>query len=143
MDDDGVVAVMAAVVVVLDEEEAELDALLLAMARIAVADIFMEEGVLYNEELWKKISVDFNEYHDIGDPCFGLHFRMTRAVFERLTDAVFVLEREGKVKRKRTPYRDTMVMVVWRMATADSFRSVALRFGRRPSTYLLLLHLHH
>lgn len=39
-----------------------------------------------------------------------------------------------RLLRERTPFADIMLMVIWLMATPDSFRSVALRFGTRPST---------
>lgn len=44
------------------------------------------------------------------------------------------LRRTGKLKRERTPFRNIMLMVLWIIATPDSFRSVALRFGVRPGT---------
>lgn len=31
---------------------------------------------------WVAVTVNINEYHLLGDPCFKLHFRMTRTVFE-------------------------------------------------------------
>lgn len=41
---------------------------------------------------------------------------------------------KGRLRRERTPLQDIMLMVLWVMATPDSFRSVSLRFGKRPST---------
>lgn len=38
------------------------------------------------------------------------------------------------MKRERRPLQDILLMVLWLMATPDSFRSVALRFGDHPST---------
>lgn len=38
----------------------------------------------------------------------------------------------GRLKRRRTPLEDILLMVLWIMATPDTFRSVALRFGRSP-----------
>lgn len=40
----------------------------------------------------------------------------------------------GRLQRERTPLQNVVLMVVWLLATPDSFRSVSLRFGVRPST---------
>lgn len=44
------------------------------------------------------------------------------------------LVQKGRLQRERRPFQDIMLMVVWILATPDTFRSVALRFGVRPST---------
>lgn len=44
------------------------------------------------------------------------------------------LDAMGRVKRKRRPLQDIVLMIVWLLATPDSFRSVALRFGVNPGT---------
>jgi len=44
------------------------------------------------------------------------------------------LREAGRLRRERTPLRDIVLMVVWLLATPDTFRSVALRFGVSPST---------
>lgn len=44
------------------------------------------------------------------------------------------LRATGRLRRVRTPLRDIVLMVVWLLATPDTFRSVALRFGVQPST---------
>lgn len=41
---------------------------------------------------------------------------------------------KGRLRRERRPFRDIMLMVVWLLATPDTFRSVALRFGVTPGT---------
>ncbi|KAK3924029.1 Protein ANTAGONIST OF LIKE HETEROCHROMATIN PROTEIN 1 [Frankliniella fusca] len=60
---------------------------------------------------------------------------MSRVMFEELCGVVFnhVVEK-NRVIRKRRPFQDIMLMVVWLMATPDCFRSVGLRFGVTPST---------
>jgi hypothetical protein len=40
----------------------------------------------------------------------------------------------GRLQRERTPFRTIMLMVIWLLATPDTFRSVALRFGVVPGT---------
>lgn len=40
----------------------------------------------------------------------------------------------GRLRRERRPLQDILLMVVWLLATPDSFRSVALRFGVNPGT---------
>lgn len=44
------------------------------------------------------------------------------------------LMEKGRLRRERRPFRDIMLMVVWLLATPDTFRSVALRFGVTPGT---------
>lgn len=44
------------------------------------------------------------------------------------------LRRTNKLRRHKTPIENIMLMVLWILATPDSFRSVALRFGKRPGT---------
>lgn len=44
------------------------------------------------------------------------------------------LVEKGRLQRERTPMQDIMLMVLWLLATPDSFRSVALRFGVNPGT---------
>lgn len=38
------------------------------------------------------------------------------------------------IRRNRRPLQDILLMVIWLLATPDSFRSVALRFGVVPGT---------
>ncbi|KAJ1520370.1 hypothetical protein ONE63_003505 [Megalurothrips usitatus] len=82
----------------------------------------------------------------MGDPCFALHFRMTTTVFEVNEKSVFWFQNlvqavgahltaTDQIKRQsRYQLKDVLLMVVWLLATPDSFRSVALRFGVRPGT---------
>ncbi|KAK3917591.1 Protein ANTAGONIST OF LIKE HETEROCHROMATIN PROTEIN 1, partial [Frankliniella fusca] len=87
------------------------------------------------EASWIYVNVNINEYHLFPDPVFKIHFRMSRGVFKILVQTVGNhLRSKGRLRRVRTPLQDILLMVVWIMATPDSFRSVALRFGRRPST---------
>ncbi|KAE8739896.1 hypothetical protein FOCC_FOCC014595 [Frankliniella occidentalis] len=86
-------------------------------------------------EWWVKVTVNLDDYHRMGDPCFQIHFRMTRTVFEMLVETVSDhLVDSDKLKGDRTPSQDIMLMVVWLLATPDSFRSVSLKFGVNPGT---------
>jgi len=54
---------------------------------------------------------------------------------QRLVETIEThLQETGRLRRHRTPMRDIVLMVVWMLATPDTFRSVALRFGVGPST---------
>lgn len=33
-------------------------------------------------EAWVPVTVIIDEYHRMGDPCFKIHFRMSRGIFE-------------------------------------------------------------
>ncbi|KAK3930999.1 Protein ANTAGONIST OF LIKE HETEROCHROMATIN PROTEIN 1, partial [Frankliniella fusca] len=78
-----------------------------------------------DKNLWDHISVDRNEYCILGDPSFLWHFRLNKPVFEVGND----LEDSGLSVREKRPVAHMMLMVLWIMATPDSFRSVALRFA--------------
>lgn len=55
--------------------------------------------------------------------------------FQALTTTLFnYLVHRGRLRRERTPMQDILLMVLWLLATPDSFRSVALRFGVNPGT---------
>ncbi|KAK3917254.1 Protein ANTAGONIST OF LIKE HETEROCHROMATIN PROTEIN 1 [Frankliniella fusca] len=49
-----------------------------------------------------------------------------------------LLQENGTILRERTPCEEILMMVLWIMATPDSFRRVPLRFGVHPSE----LHMH-
>ncbi|XP_034245716.1 protein ANTAGONIST OF LIKE HETEROCHROMATIN PROTEIN 1-like [Thrips palmi] len=86
-------------------------------------------------ESWQHVTVNIDDYHNMNDRCFRLHFRMSKHVFGRLVQIIEQhLEETGRLRRRRTPLRDIVLMVVWQLATPDTFRSVALRFGVTPST---------
>ncbi|XP_052127877.1 uncharacterized protein LOC127750364 [Frankliniella occidentalis] len=83
-----------------------------------------------DKNLWEHITVDINEYCILGDPSFQWHFRLTKPLFEILLQEVGdYLTEEELLIRERRPVAHMLLMVVWIMATPDSFRSVALRFG--------------
>ncbi|XP_034232828.1 protein ANTAGONIST OF LIKE HETEROCHROMATIN PROTEIN 1-like [Thrips palmi] len=87
------------------------------------------------EASWVYVTVNINEYHMMNDSVFKMHFRMSRRIFELLVQTVGNhLHDQGRLQRQRTDLQDILLMVVWVLATPDSFRSIALRFGRRPST---------
>ncbi|KAJ1518861.1 hypothetical protein ONE63_011525 [Megalurothrips usitatus] len=122
----------------MEEEEDDYEQLMMALARIATQEIMdMEEGILIEHvgETWFYFTVNIDEYHSLGEPCFKMHFRMSRTVFEDLVRTVHhhLVER-GRLRREKRPFIDIMLMVVWLMATPDSFRSVASRFGVQPYT---------
>jgi hypothetical protein len=63
------------------------------------------------------------------------HIQNVLTFFQRLVEAIENHLREtGRLIRHVTPMRDIVLMVVWMLATPDTFRSVALRFGVGPST---------
>lgn len=128
--------VAAAAAALMEEEEEEEERLAIAAAEIAAAELMeLEEGEGLGGASWVKITTDINEFHLMPDPCFKLHFRMSRATFERLCTVIrehLILKR--RLIRERTPIPDIMLMVVWLLATPDSFRSVALQFGVTPGT---------
>ncbi|KAE8751624.1 hypothetical protein FOCC_FOCC001472 [Frankliniella occidentalis] len=132
-----------ALAVIVDDflDDNDVDEVERMLAEIAVAEIMeLEEGEGLGEigKYWVPVNVDINDYHNLGDPCFKLHFRMSRVVFERLSQLVENhLVATGKLKRRRRPFADIMLMVVWILATPDSFRSVSLRFGVSPGTLYL------
>lgn len=96
-------------ILLMEEEEDDYEQLMMAVARIAAQEIMeMEEGILIGQltsltvgrltsechyhycfslsenfgETWFYFTVNINEYHTLGEPCFKMHFRMSRAVFE-------------------------------------------------------------
>lgn len=118
------------------------------------------------EELWEKITVNRQEYLLLGEAAFRLHFRLTKPVFmvcnmwllrflvftisicdvainfyfQFLRDELRQLLREnGTIIRERTDFGEILMMVIWILATPDSYRSVALRFGVHPSE----VHMHY
>lgn len=55
--------------------------------------------------------------------------------FKALSETLHEYLKEiGRLRRERRPFRDIVMMVLWLLATPDSFRSVALRFGVTPGT---------
>ncbi|KAK3914471.1 Protein ANTAGONIST OF LIKE HETEROCHROMATIN PROTEIN 1 [Frankliniella fusca] len=74
-----------------------------------------------------------DEYRRMGDPSFRLHFRITKPMFEELLIVVkYHLIVEGRLQRERRKVSHILLMVLWILATPDTFRSVALRFGVHP-----------
>lgn len=66
-------------------EEEEQDLLMMQLAAVAVWEVMaLEEGEEFDEEgrVWVAVTVVINDYHNLGDPCFKTHFRMSRIVFE-------------------------------------------------------------
>ncbi|KAK3929165.1 Protein ANTAGONIST OF LIKE HETEROCHROMATIN PROTEIN 1 [Frankliniella fusca] len=130
--------VIGALLMVLNQEEEEEEQVRRTIAEIAVAELVeMEDGIGLADQqaLWVPVRVFINDYHTLGDPCFKLHFRMSRGLFESLTGTLHNhLVRTGKLRRERTPLQDVVLMVLWLIATPDTFRSVALRFGVNPGT---------
>ncbi|KAK3929404.1 Protein ANTAGONIST OF LIKE HETEROCHROMATIN PROTEIN 1 [Frankliniella fusca] len=138
-DDFEALAVLA--IHIINQQNQQFMAMMMAAARVAANEVMELEddfGGLNLEEMgdwWVKVTVNLDDYHTMGDPCFQIHFRMTRTVFEILVTTVkgHLIENE-RLKRERTPFQDIMLMVVWLLATPDSFRSVSLRFGVNPGT---------
>ncbi|XP_034231503.1 protein ANTAGONIST OF LIKE HETEROCHROMATIN PROTEIN 1-like [Thrips palmi] len=85
-----------------------------------------EENEEQEEFVWTKITVNLDEYRYMADVSFRLHFRMSRVVFEELALQV------GPHLRSNKSVGHILMMSLWILATPDSFRSVALRFGVSP-----------
>lgn len=122
-----------------EEEEEQIEQAALAAARVAVIQLMEQEEPWIDAEAleasWVYVTVNLNEYHTMHDPVFKMHFRMSRRVFELLVQTVGNHLYERRIlQRHKTDVQDMLLMVLWVLATPDSFRSVALRFGRRPST---------
>ncbi|KAK3910836.1 Protein ANTAGONIST OF LIKE HETEROCHROMATIN PROTEIN 1 [Frankliniella fusca] len=130
--------VIGALLMILNQEEEEEEQVRRTIAEIAVAELVeMEDGIGLADQqaLWVPVRVFINDYHTLGDPCFKLHVRMSRGLFESLTGTLHNhLVRTGKLRRERTPLQDVVLMVLWLIATPDTFRSVALRFSVNPGT---------
>ncbi|KAK3920819.1 Protein ANTAGONIST OF LIKE HETEROCHROMATIN PROTEIN 1 [Frankliniella fusca] len=134
-------ALVLLAVPIVNQQNDEFMRMMMLAAEIAAIEIMELEddvGGLNLEEMgdwWVKVTVRIDDFHTMGDPCFRIHFRMSRTVFEILVTTVKNhLISKGKLQRERTPFQDIMLMVVWLLATPDSFRSVALRFGVNPGT---------
>ncbi|KAE8737669.1 hypothetical protein FOCC_FOCC016867 [Frankliniella occidentalis] len=83
-----------------------------------------------DENLWEHVTVDINEFCVMGDPSFQWHFRLTKPVLEILLQEIGNhLVDNMLMERERRPVAHILLMVLWILATPDSFRSVALRFG--------------
>ncbi|XP_052129639.1 uncharacterized protein LOC127750942 [Frankliniella occidentalis] len=92
--------------------------------------LFAEGG----EASWEYVAANIDDYHRMSNNCFKMHFRMSRPVFESISTIVKDhLIAKRRLQRERTDFNDIMLMVIWLLATPDSFRSVALRFGVVPS----------
>ncbi|KAK3913131.1 Putative nuclease [Frankliniella fusca] len=109
----------------------------MALARVAAAEIMEDEEGPGLDELagpaWAPVTVVIDDYH--LNPCFKAHFRMSRTMFLELSRVIRDhLDATRRRRRERTPFLDIMLMVIWLLATPDSYRSVALRFGVTPGT---------
>ncbi|KAK3920690.1 Putative nuclease [Frankliniella fusca] len=93
-----------------------------------------DEDEIRDPVIWEKITVNVDEYLHMSDAAFKLHFRMTTDVFELLLhDIAHQLDDDN---RQHTDvdynFSHMLLMVLWVLATPDSFRSIALRFGKTP-----------
>ncbi|KAK3923113.1 Protein ANTAGONIST OF LIKE HETEROCHROMATIN PROTEIN 1 [Frankliniella fusca] len=103
----------------------------------------MEEGVdldVNNEAAaWVRVEVDVRQYRLMGDPAFQFHFRLSKSTYEvrRIffirTDCYLLCTFMRNGVRIRNSIDIPLLMVLWILATPDSFRSVALRFGVLPA----------
>ncbi|KAE8740402.1 hypothetical protein FOCC_FOCC014081 [Frankliniella occidentalis] len=80
-----------------------------------------------DEALWEHITVDINEFCRLGDPSFQWHFRVNKPVFELLLQEVgnYLVDNNLLIREKR-PVAHKLLMVLWIMATPDSFRIQAV-----------------
>ncbi|XP_034253687.1 putative nuclease HARBI1 [Thrips palmi] len=82
---------------------------------------------------WEKVEVDVDGFRRMGDPSFKRHFRLSKPTFEVLLETLanFLMD-SGKVVRVRNPIDIPLLMVLWILASQDTFRSVAVQFGYLP-----------
>ncbi|KAK3916274.1 Protein ANTAGONIST OF LIKE HETEROCHROMATIN PROTEIN 1 [Frankliniella fusca] len=136
---DGAIAAAAIAVFLVDDDDDEALKLIMNVANIAALEWMAMDGDdeigLDHLRIWQHVTVNINEYHLFNNYSFRLHFRMSKRVFENLVQTVGNdLVQKGRLVRERTPLQDILLMVLWIMATPDTFRSVALRFGVNPGT---------
>ncbi|XP_026288980.2 uncharacterized protein LOC113213968, partial [Frankliniella occidentalis] len=91
--------------------------------------------------IWFKVTVNVEEYLMMQDAAFRLHFRMSTGIFESLVLVLAEALGENEILRhnEEFPLRHILLSVLWILATPDTFRSVALRFGVTPG----VLHHHY
>ncbi|KAK3917497.1 Protein ALP1-like, partial [Frankliniella fusca] len=80
---------------------------------------------------WERIQVDISDYLLMRNEAFRLHFRMTTETFEVLVHRLSNQLGDEDIVRANEDFdlRRILLLVLWILATPDSFRSVALRFG--------------
>ncbi|KAK3924590.1 Putative nuclease [Frankliniella fusca] len=105
---------------------------------LAMLNVMLEIGETELEEtlktfFWEKVTVDVNEYLRFSNPTFKRHFRLSTTQFEILChEKVELLSANNDIVSVGRDFRHKAVMVTWILATPDTFRSVALRFGVHP-----------
>ncbi|KAE8740708.1 hypothetical protein FOCC_FOCC013764 [Frankliniella occidentalis] len=108
---------------------------------LIIADIFAELNGDEDEDdgiadplIWEFVTVDVDEYLHMRDAAFRLHFRMSTGIFESLAMVIADVIGEDEIVRHNVnfPLRHILLAVLWILATPDTFRSVALRFGVSP-----------
>lgn len=107
-----------------------------------ILDIFLQD-ILENDDSDSDdggqvqiITVNIWEWKRLGDPTFETHFRMDRCTFESLLVAVGLhLESHGRLVRQTRKGLDySLLMVLWILASPDTFRSVGVQFGVSKQT---------
>ncbi|KAK3918676.1 Protein ANTAGONIST OF LIKE HETEROCHROMATIN PROTEIN 1 [Frankliniella fusca] len=104
------------------------------MLMMMVLDDYDEEFFLdwELEERKGRIEVNIQSWRTLGDPTFKQHFRMNCATFEvNLILAVgsHLKENNMWLRRSRKGLDVALMMVLWILATPDTFRSVAVKFN--------------
>ncbi|KAE8743753.1 hypothetical protein FOCC_FOCC009628 [Frankliniella occidentalis] len=100
-----------------DDAEEQLLNLLLMGAGALLMMMDDEEADEQEPVVWEGVPVDINHFLQMRNEAFRLHFRMNTETFEDLVH----------------------VIVLWILATPDTFRSVAMQFELTPA----LLHFHY
>lgn len=89
------------------------------------------------------LTIDIENWKRAEDPEFQKHFRMSRDTFEALLLALGRhLKRANKIRRKSKKEKGldfALMMVLWILATPDTFRSVSVKFGVRQG----VVHFHY
>lgn len=80
-----------------------------------------------------RIEINIENWKRLGDPTFFTHFRMDRMTFELLLIALGNhLENNNRMLRRSKIEKGLdfyLLMVLWILATLDTFRSVGMKFG--------------
>ncbi|KAK3915279.1 Protein ALP1-like [Frankliniella fusca] len=90
--------------------------------------------------VWEGVQEDINDFLQMHNEAFRLHFRMSTERFEDLVHVIWNHIGEDYVRRNdELDLRSILLLVVWLLPTPDTFRSVALQFIFTPP----LLHYHY
>lgn len=104
------------------------------LINFGVIELFFEDDEDDEEGfLWQRVNIDPEEFLLMRNGTFKRHFRMSKPTFEVLChELVEHLEAAEEIIRLGREFRHKVLMVLWILATPDTFRSVALQFNVHP-----------